>query len=146
MIISKQKWTLAAEAVRANQLTRLPCLVVRLKFRTVCTAASKIGSQLLLASTSSNLLRGLGSEKVFAECLGVSSVFSSATYVQIWLLGEFDLDPSLIYIPLVQLGLDDHSFKALQGPSRRKVSFSVRVVQIGTGFARLLLPFLPSIQ
>ncbi len=38
--------------VRAKQLTRLPCLVVYAKFQFVYTTKSKMGSQLLLASTS----------------------------------------------------------------------------------------------
>ncbi len=43
---------------------------------------SEISSYLLLASTSSNVLL----ENAFNECLGVSNVFPSATYVQTWLL------------------------------------------------------------
>ncbi len=38
----------------------------------------KVGSQLLLTSTSSNVLLGRGSKKAFNECLGVSNVFPSA--------------------------------------------------------------------
>ncbi len=68
----------AAKPVWANQLTRLPCLVVYVKFRFVYITASQIGSQLLLASTSSNALLGQGSEKAFNECLGVSDASSSA--------------------------------------------------------------------
>ncbi len=37
-----------------------------------------IGSQLLLASTSSRVLLRRGSEKAFNECQGVSNVFPSA--------------------------------------------------------------------
>ncbi len=36
---------------------------------------SKIGSQFLLASTSSKVLPGRGSEKAFDDCVGVSNVF-----------------------------------------------------------------------
>ncbi len=39
----------------AKQLTRLPCLVVYVKFKFVYTTKSKMGSQLLLASTSSHV-------------------------------------------------------------------------------------------
>ncbi len=49
----------AAKPVWVKQLTRPPCLVV---------TTSKIGSQLLLASTSSNVQLGRGSEKTFNEC------------------------------------------------------------------------------
>ncbi len=69
----------AAKPVRATQLTRLPCLVVYVKFQFVYTTKSKIDSLLLLASTSSNVLLGRGSEKAFNECLGVSNVFPSVT-------------------------------------------------------------------
>ncbi len=68
----------ATEPVWANQLTRLPCLVVYVKFQFVYTTASKIGSQLLLVSTSSNVLSGRGSEKALNACLGVYTVFPSA--------------------------------------------------------------------
>ncbi len=47
----------------ALQLTRLP---------------SQSGCQVLLASTSSNVLRGRGSAKTFNKCLGVSTAFPSA--------------------------------------------------------------------
>ncbi len=40
------------------------------KFQFVYTTTSQIGSQLLLASTSSKVLLGQGSEKAFNECLG----------------------------------------------------------------------------
>ncbi len=40
---------------------------------------NKIGSQLLVASASSNVLLGQGSEKAFNEGLGVGNVFPSAT-------------------------------------------------------------------
>ncbi len=45
----------AAKPVWAKQLTRLPCLVVYAKFQFVYTTESKMGSQLLLASTSSHV-------------------------------------------------------------------------------------------
>ncbi len=47
-----------------------------------------IGSQLLLASTSSIVLLGRGSEKTFYECLGhsLSIAFLSAALAQLWLL------------------------------------------------------------
>ncbi len=45
----------AAKPVWAKQLTRLPCLVVYAKFQFVCTTKSKMGSQILLASTSSHV-------------------------------------------------------------------------------------------
>ncbi len=68
--------------VWAKQLTRLPCLVVYVKFQFVYTTKSKIGSQFLLASTSSHVQLWRGSEKVFNECLEVSNVFSTAALVQ----------------------------------------------------------------
>ncbi len=68
----------AAKAVWAKQLTRLPCLVVYVKFQFVYTTTSEIGIQLLLASTSSNILVVRRSDKAFNECLGVSNVFPSA--------------------------------------------------------------------
>ncbi len=42
----------AAKPVYAKQPTRLPCLVVYVKFQFVYTTKSTLGSQLLLASTS----------------------------------------------------------------------------------------------
>ncbi len=57
----------AAKLVWANQLTRLPCLVVYVKFPFAYITTSKTGSQLLLASTSSNVPLGRGSEKAFNE-------------------------------------------------------------------------------
>ncbi len=42
----------------------------------ICVKARKIGSQLLLAHSSSNVLSGRGSEEEFNECLGVSNVCS----------------------------------------------------------------------
>ncbi len=63
----------AATPVWATQLIGLPCLVVYVKRG--YTTTSEIGSQLLLASTSSNVLLGQGSEKAFNECLGVRNVF-----------------------------------------------------------------------
>ncbi len=76
----------ATKPVWANQLTRLPCLVVYVKVQFVSTITSKIGSQLLPSSTNSNAQLGRGPEKAFNECLGVSNVFHSAALVQIWLL------------------------------------------------------------
>ncbi len=45
----------AAKPVWAKQLTRLPCLVVYVKFQFVYTTRSKMGSQLLLGPTSSQV-------------------------------------------------------------------------------------------
>ncbi len=45
----------AAKSVWAKQLTRLPCLVVYVKFQFVYTTKSVMDSQLLLASTSSHV-------------------------------------------------------------------------------------------
>ncbi len=59
----------AAKPVWATQLTRLPGLVVYVKFQLVYTTTSKIDSQVLL---------GRGAEKAFNECLGVINVFPSA--------------------------------------------------------------------
>ncbi len=64
----------AAKPAWANQMTRLPCSVVFVKFQFVYTTTSKIDSQLLLAPTSSNVLLGRGSVKAFNEYLGVSNV------------------------------------------------------------------------
>ncbi len=61
--------------VRAVEVRTRPCLAVYVKFQSVFITTSKIGSQLLLASTSSDVLLGWGSEKAFNECLGVSNVF-----------------------------------------------------------------------
>ncbi len=69
----------AAKPVWATQLTRLPCLVVYVKFQFVYTTQSKMGSQLLLDSTSSQVQLGQGSEKAFNECLGVSNGYPIAT-------------------------------------------------------------------
>ncbi len=68
----------AAKLVWANQLTRLPWLVLYIKFQFAFIATSKSGSQLLLASTNSKVLLGRGSEKALNECIGVSNVFPSA--------------------------------------------------------------------
>ncbi len=68
----------AAKPVWAKQLTRLPCLVVYVKFQFVSTTESKMDSQLLLASTSSNSRLGRGSEKESNIRLGVRNVFPSA--------------------------------------------------------------------
>ncbi len=65
----------AAKPVWAKQLTRLPCLVIDVKFQFVYTTKSKMVSQLLLASITSHVQLYRGSEKAFNECLGVSSVF-----------------------------------------------------------------------
>ncbi len=54
-----------------------------MSFNAVYTTASKIDSQLLLASTSSNVPSGWGSEKAFNECLGVNSAFPSAAQVEL---------------------------------------------------------------
>ncbi len=45
----------AEKPVWAKQLTRLSCLVVYIKFQFVYATKSKMGSQLLLASTSSHV-------------------------------------------------------------------------------------------
>ncbi len=45
----------AVKLVWAKQLTRLPCLVVYVKFQFVYTTKSKMVIQLLLASTSSHV-------------------------------------------------------------------------------------------
>ncbi len=71
------------EPVWAKQLTRLPCSVIYVKFEFVYTTTSKIGTQLLLTSSSSKVKLCPGSEKVFNEFLGLSNAFPS---VQIWLL------------------------------------------------------------
>ncbi len=63
-----------------------PCLVVYVKFQLVYTKTSKIGSPILLASTSSNVLLERGSEKAFHEYLGLSNVFPYAALVRIWFL------------------------------------------------------------
>ncbi len=52
--------------------------MVYVKSQCVYTTKSKIGSQLLLASTSSHVQLRRGSEKAFNECLGVSNVFPAA--------------------------------------------------------------------
>ncbi len=52
--------------VGIKQRTRLPCLVVYVKFQFVYTTTDKIGSQLSLAPTSANVQRG--SKKAFNEC------------------------------------------------------------------------------
>ncbi len=54
------------------------------KFQFIYATTSQIGSQLLLASTSSNVLLGQGSEKAFNECLGVSNVFPSTVQVPLF--------------------------------------------------------------
>ncbi len=72
----------AAKAVWAKLLTRLPCLVVCVKFQLVYNTKSKMGSQLLLASISSHVQLWRRFEKAFSECLGVSNVFPTAAKVQ----------------------------------------------------------------
>ncbi len=52
-----------AKPVWAKQLTRLPCLVVYVKFQFVYTTKSKMGSQFLLAFTSSDVQLRRGAEK-----------------------------------------------------------------------------------
>ncbi len=52
-----------------NQLTRLPCPVIYVKFQFMYATTSKIGSLLSLAFTSSNVFPGRGSEKACNECL-----------------------------------------------------------------------------
>ncbi len=49
--------------------------MVYAKLKSVYASTSKIGSQILPASTSSKVLLGRGSEKAFDECLGVGTVF-----------------------------------------------------------------------
>ncbi len=70
------------------------------RFRCYYTTSSKIGSQLLLASSSSNVLHGRGSEKAFNECLGVSNVIP---FVQIWLLVFFEILSKAIRIYICPL-------------------------------------------
>ncbi len=45
----------AAKPAQANQLTRLPCLMVNVKFQFVYTTIGKIGSQFLLVFASSHV-------------------------------------------------------------------------------------------
>ncbi len=61
----------------AYHLTRLPCLMIYDKFQSVYTATSKIDSQILLASASSNVLLRRGSVKAFHACLLANNVFPS---------------------------------------------------------------------
>ncbi len=70
----------AAKPVWAKQLTRLSCLVVYVKSQLGYATNSKMGSQLLLASTRSHVQLLRGSKKAFNECLGVSNVQIVATY------------------------------------------------------------------
>ncbi len=60
--------------IAIKQLALLHCLVMFVKPQLVYTATSKIGSRLLMASTSSNVQLGHGSEKTFSECLSSTSV------------------------------------------------------------------------
>ncbi len=68
----------ATKPVWAKQLTRLPCLVVCIKFQIAYTTKSKVGSELLLAYNSSHVQLWPGGEKALNGCLGVSSVFPNA--------------------------------------------------------------------
>ncbi len=63
----------AVKTVWANQLARLPCSAVYVKFQFVYATTSEIGSQLWLASISSNVLLGRDSEEAFTECLFVNN-------------------------------------------------------------------------
>ncbi len=69
--------------------------IVCVRFQFADTNTSTIGSQVLLASTGSNALPGRGSEKGFTEDLEVSSVFPSATEVQLLLLVNMGLSKQL---------------------------------------------------
>ncbi len=72
----------AAKPVWANELTLLLCLVINVKFQFGWTTKSTMGSQLLLASISSQVQLWLWSDKAFNECLVVSNVLHLATLVQ----------------------------------------------------------------
>ncbi len=76
--------------VCANQLVRLSCLVVRVKFQFVYNIRRKVDSQLLLASVRSNVLLARGSEKGFNDFLGVSIVcrLSLTVTPQVTLFGK----------------------------------------------------------
>ncbi len=78
----------AAKPVWAKQLSRLPSLAEYVTFQL------KIGSQLLLSSTRSNVLPGGGSGKAFIECLWVINVFPSVAVVQLRLQIMFKSDLS----------------------------------------------------
>ncbi len=73
----------AANPVTANQLPRPSCLMVYVKFQFMHTIRSWIDCQLLLASTSSNVLLRRGSQTMFNEFLGMTNVFPSAVKVQL---------------------------------------------------------------
>ncbi len=64
----------AVKPVWCIHLPRLPCLLVYVKFQFVYASTSQIGSQPLLASTSSRR----GSGDAFNENLEVSNAFPSA--------------------------------------------------------------------
>ncbi len=82
----------AAKPVWAKQLTRLPCLVVCVKFQFVYTTKSKMGSQLLLDSTYSQVQLGRGSQKAFNECLCVSNICNiMPPSPKLWLLADISL-------------------------------------------------------
>ncbi len=66
-----------------KKLQKTPYLAVYAKFQLPYTTTSNTGSQPLLASTSSKVLSGRGSEKAFSECLRVSDAFLSATKAQL---------------------------------------------------------------
>ncbi len=51
--------------------------MVYAKLKSVYATTSKIGSQFLLASTTSKTLLGRGSEKAFNKCLPLSNAFPS---------------------------------------------------------------------
>ncbi len=55
-------YTHLAKAAKPKQLIRLSCLVVYVKFHFAYTTTSQIGSQVLLASTTSTILPGWNSE------------------------------------------------------------------------------------
>ncbi len=80
--------TISAGNLFQNGTARMVKANGDVKFQFVYTTTSKMDSLLLLASTSSNVLLGRGSEKAFDECLGVSNVFPYAAFVQIWLLND----------------------------------------------------------
>ncbi len=76
--ISIEQLQKPAKLVWAVLMTRLHCFVAYVKFKFVyTTTTSKIGSRLLLASTTPNVLLGRGSKVAFNECFGVNNVFPS---------------------------------------------------------------------
>ncbi len=62
----------------AKQLTRLPYVLVYVKFQFYNTSARKFDSRFMLVSTISNVLLGWGSKQAFSERLEVRNVFHSA--------------------------------------------------------------------